>query len=168
MEDSCSFKNLSGWKVSGSAQMEGSWWIAKTGTLIFIPEFSHDNANILIGGQLPTFGDEESVLLPVFDTGSIRPKNWRQQPQGLLDASLQVGHLPDALLVDLPLGDLNDPVHLLYQLLQHVRVLGKEVGQGGEGAGGRLEAGQDEDDYLANANHYDKVDEVYAGGNRYR
>ena len=151
MEDSSSLKNLSGRKLSGSVQIEGSWWMAKVGMRMFIPGFEHyaSGSRSRFESNQPTFGDEKSVLLPVFDTGAIRSENWRQQPQGLLDASLQVGHLPDALLVDLSLGGFHDSVHLVHQLLHCLRVLGEAVGQGGEGAGGRLKASQDKDDCLA-------------------
>ena len=98
--------------------------------------------------RLPTFGDEETIFLPVLDTCSICSKNWRQQPQGFLYASLKIGHLTDALLVDLPLAGLHDCVHLLHQLFQLLRVLGEAVGQGGEGAGSRLKASKDEYDCL--------------------
>ena len=70
-------------------------------------------------------------------------------PESLLDARLQVGHLPDALLVDLAVIGLHHLVHLLDQLLLHLGVLGQAVGQGGEGAGGCLKASKDEDDRLA-------------------
>ena len=77
-------------------------------SIVFASKFSSSKSS----GQ-PTFGNEKSVLLPVFDTGAVRSKKRGEDPQGLLDARLQVRHLPDALLVDISLAALHHPVHLV-------------------------------------------------------
>ena len=147
MEDPSSLRNLSGWKVSGSGQMEGSWWITYTGMLKFMPRLVCDSFRSLLGVKR-TFGNKEAVLLPVFDASPVRSEAWRKQSQGLLDTRLEVRHLLDALLVDLAVTGLHHLVHLLDQLGLHLGVLRQAEGQGGEGAGGCLKASKDEDNCL--------------------
>ena len=92
-----------------------------------------------------TFWNEESFVVPVFCAHPVVPRDRRGDPQSLLDARLQVGHICDALVVQPPFMSFKDLVHFLYKSLLHIRVLGKVVGEGGESVGGGLEAGKQED-----------------------
>ena len=53
IEDPSSLRNLSGWKVSGSGQMEGSWWITYTGMLKFMPRLECNSFRSLLGVEKP-------------------------------------------------------------------------------------------------------------------
>ena len=86
--------------------------------------------------------------MPIFCALPVVPRDWGEDPQGLLDARLQVGHIRDAFVVQPPFMSFKDVVHLLQKSLLHIRVLGKVVSEGGESAGGGLEAGEQEDDGL--------------------
>ena len=112
---------------------------------IFINSFD-SSVNIKAGS---TFWNEESFVLPIFGAHPVVPGDRREDPQSLLDARLQVGHVRDAFVVQPPFMSFKNVVNLLHESLLHVRVLGKVVGEGGEGAGGCLEAGEEEDDGLA-------------------
>ena len=93
-----------------------------------------------------TFGNEQPVVMPIFCAHSVIPRDRGEDPQSLFDARLQVGHVRDGLVVQPPPVSLKDLINLLDKSLLHILVHGKVVGEGGEGAGGCLEAGEQEDD----------------------
>ena len=93
-----------------------------------------------------TFRNEQPVVMPIFCAHAVIPRDRGEDPQRLFDARLQVGHVRDGLVVQPPPVSLKDLINLLDKSLLHILVHGKVVGEGGEGAGGCLEAGEQEDD----------------------